>query len=99
MSPKGLLLARIHPVSACPQPVQHVGGGESVGWNPDRGLKTAQRVPGLPAELAVRGAKVEAAVGEKLLQFQPLGPRQFPLLARPALHEGLSTPEAVGKMA
>src|SRR3984957_18081251 len=62
-------------VSTPAQPLQHVGGGESVRRGPDRGLEAAQRIPGLAPELAVRGSAIEAALGQKLLQFQPLGAR------------------------
>src|ERR1700731_4256672 len=57
------------------QPLQHVGGGESVRCGSDRGLEAAQRIPGLAPELAVGGAAIEAALGQKLLQFQALGAR------------------------
>ncbi len=57
------------------QPLQHVGGGKSVRRGSDRGLEAAQRIPGLAAELTVRGAAIEAALGQQLLQFQPLGAR------------------------
>src|SRR6267142_3144465 len=60
-------------VSAPAQPLQHVGRGESVRRCPDRGLERAQRVAGLAAELAVRSAAIEAALGQQLLQFQPFG--------------------------
>ena len=47
-------------------------------------------VPGLAAELAVGCAAVKAALGQQLLQLEPLGAGQFALLPRPRLHEGLS---------
>src|SRR5690242_11543882 len=99
MSPKGLLWRVFDPFSVASQLVEHISGSKSIGRNADRGLEAAQRLPGLPTELAVRGAAVKSAVGQKLLQFQPLRPRQFALLARPGLHEGLAAPEAVGEMA
>ena len=82
-----------------PQPLQHVGGGKTVRRRPDRGLEAAQRLPGLAAELAVRRALVEAALGQKLLQFQPFGARQHPFLPRPGLHERRPAAQAVGEMA
>jgi hypothetical protein len=69
LSCKGLTGAGTLAFSARPEPLQHLGGGKSVGGRPDRGLEAAQRLPGLPAELAVRGAAIEAALGQKLLQF------------------------------
>src|SRR5258705_2678994 len=74
-------------VSAPAQPLQHVRRGESVRRCPDRGLERAQRLAGLAAELAVRGAAVEAALHQKLLQFHPFGPRQHPFLPRPGLNQ------------
>src|SRR5580700_10211723 len=56
-------------VSAPPQPLQHVGGGESVRRGSDRGLEAAQRLPGLAAELAVGGAAIKTALRQELLQF------------------------------
>src|SRR6516225_12135847 len=58
------------PKSPPPQPLEHFRGGKSVGRRADRGLKTAQRLPGLAAELAVRGAAIKPALRQKLLQFQ-----------------------------
>ena len=77
-------------VSAPAQPLQHVGRGESVRRCPDRGLERAQRLAGLAAELAIRGAAIKTALGQKLLQLQPFGLRQFAFLARPGLHKGLT---------
>ena len=57
------------------QPLQHVGGGKTIRGGADRGLEAAQGIPGLAPELAVRGAPIEAALGQKLLQFQPFGAR------------------------
>ena len=62
-------------VSPAPEPLQHVGGSKSVGGSPDRGLEAAQGLARLSAELAVRGAAIETALRQKLLQLQPLGPR------------------------
>src|SRR6202035_88594 len=56
-------------VSPPPQPLQHVGGGESVRRGSDRGLEAAQRLPGLAAELAVGGAAIKTALRQELLQF------------------------------
>ncbi|KTT91349.1 hypothetical protein NS44R_14815 [Mammaliicoccus sciuri] len=82
-----------------PQPLQHLRCGKAVGRRPDRDLEAAQRLAGLAAELAVGRALVEATLGQQLLQFQPLGARQHPLLARPGLHEGLTAAQAIGEMA
>src|SRR6185437_11273517 len=65
------------PESVPAEPLQHVGRGKSVRRRPDRGLEAAQRVAGLAAELAVRRALIEAALDQKLLQFQPFGFRQL----------------------
>src|ERR1035437_9968332 len=85
-------------VSTPAQPLQHVGGGKSVRRGPDRGLEAAQGLPRLTAELAVRDAAIEAALRQKLLQLQPLGPRQLPFLPRPRLHERRPAPQAGGKV-
>src|ERR1700730_1241107 len=73
--------------SLSPQLRQHVGGGKSVSGSADRGLEAAQGLPRQSAELTVGNAAIEAALRQKLLQFQPLGPGQFPFLPRPGLHE------------
>src|SRR5216684_8008191 len=86
-------------VSPPPQPLQHVGGGKSVRRRPDGGLEAAQRLPGLSTELAIGGTLIEAALGQKLLQFQPLGARQHPLLAGPGLYERRAAAQTVGEMA
>src|ERR1700731_4378160 len=79
-------------VSTPSQPLQHVGGGKSVGGGSDRGLEAAQRLPGLAAELAVGSAAVKTALRQELLQFQPFRPR-------PRLHERRAAAQAVGEMA
>src|SRR6267378_8342702 len=99
MCPSRLLSQAGTGVLAPSEALQHVGGGKSVRWGADRGLEAAQGFPGLPAELAVGGAAVEAALDQKLLQFQPLGARQHPFLPRPRLHERRPAAQAVGKMA
>src|SRR6476661_5439344 len=82
-----------------PQPLQHGGSGKPICGDPDRGLEAPQRLACLAAELAVRNTTVEAALGQELLQFQPLGARQFAFPARPGLHEGRPAAQPVGEMA
>src|SRR5260370_38020527 len=86
-------------VSPPPQPLQHVGGGKSVRRRPDGGLEAAQRLPGLSTELAIGGTLIEAALGQKLLQFQPLGARQHPLLPVPGLYQRRAAAQTVGELA
>ena len=90
---------RKRPVSTPAELLQHGGGGETVGRGADGGLEVAQRLPGFAAELAIRGALVEAALGQELLQLQPFGPRQLALLPRPGLDERRPAAEPVGEMA
>src|SRR6266851_10363168 len=91
LTPKTAVLAR-------PEPFQHIRRGKSVRGCSDRGLEPTQGFPGLAAKLTVRRTAVKTALGQQLLQFQPLGPRQFALLPRPGLHEGRTAAQAVGEM-
>src|SRR6266403_299387 len=45
------------------------------------------------------GAPIEAALHQKLLQFEPLGARQFPCLPWPWLHERRAAAQTVGEVA
>src|SRR4051794_39371848 len=98
MSSTRLLSGLRSGVSPPPEPLQHVGGRKSIRRRPDRGLEAAQRLPRLAAELAVRNATIEAALRQKLLQFQSLGAGQLPFLPRPGLHERRAAAQAVGEM-
>src|SRR5690242_20721385 len=90
-APKSAVLARA-------KAFQQVGGGKAIGGRTDGGLEIAQRLPCFAAKLAVRSAAIEPARGQELLQLQPLRPRQFSLLPRPALNERLSSAQAIGEM-
>src|ERR1017187_6823288 len=84
--------------STAAQLVEAARRGKAVGNSPDSGLEIADRGPGPGAEVPVRLADVVAVPFQQLLQLQPLAARQYPLVARPVLHECRSPAQAVGQV-
>src|SRR5580704_3202974 len=80
------------------QPVEHAGGGKTVGNEADRGLKIADGDAGARAEEAIGGADIETVAGELLLQLNTLVHRQYALVARPILHERRAAAQPVGEI-
>src|SRR6185312_7054996 len=74
---------------ASPQALEHVARGKAIGNCADRGLKIADREPGLRTEPAVRCADAEAALVDREHRF----------VARPSLHERRAAVQPIGQMA
>ena len=87
----GMTFQRPRSRSSTSEEANPSAGAPIEAWKP----RSASRVwpPSWPS-----GCPIEAALRQQLLQFQPLGARQFPLLPRPGLHERRAAAQAVGEM-